>query len=139
YLHPHKLSQMDKEHIVAALQSGKTPTELSVTYGVSSSHIGQIFKKATGKLLPRRSKITQSDRETIAAAIQSGKTTKELAAQFGVSSGHIGHVYKQVTGRVSLPGKKRSQRLSQRDKEAIIAELQAGKATQTELAGKYNI
>lgn len=46
----YKLSQQDKKAIVTALHSGKTPTDLSDIYRVSSSYIGIIYKKVTGKL-----------------------------------------------------------------------------------------
>ena len=46
----YKLSKSDKEAIVAAMQSGKTPKEIAPTYGVRSSYLSIIYKKATGNL-----------------------------------------------------------------------------------------
>ena len=95
---PHRLSQQDREAIVTALQSGKTPKELTSIYDVSSGRIGQVYKEATGKGW-RVNKLSQSDKEAIIAALKAKKTTMTaLAAKYGVDQPTITHLFKKMTG-----------------------------------------
>src|SRR5947209_1333750 len=76
-------------------------------------------------------KLTQTDRKEIVAAIQSGKnTTTELSSKHGVTPGHVATVYRKETGLKLTPFK----RLTQSEKEAIVAELLAKKTTVSEIA-----
>jgi Eukaryotic mitochondrial regulator protein len=81
-------------------------------------------------------KLSQTDRKEIVAAIQAGKATfSELGAKYGVGRTRIGQIYRHATGTLFRPIKK----LSQHDKEMIVAEIQAKKATMTTLAARYGV
>jgi transposase-like protein len=136
-----KLSQTDKEAIVTELQAGKVTIEdLARRYGVHRDTIGRYFKRMTGKSLhPRQlsqKTLSQTDKEEIVAAVKSRKFPYvELGRMYGVHPTSIGAIYRQKTGTQLRPRKK----LSQRDKETIVAELQAKKATMTALAKRYGV
>ena len=130
-----QLSLHAKEAIVTELQSGNaTIGDLAGKYGVHKETISKTFKRITGTSLhPRR--VSPQDKKAIVAELQSGKKQIELALKYGVSSGRIGQIYKEVTGNVWRMVKKHSQA----DKEAIVAALQANKATMVSLAAKYGV
>ena len=129
-----QLSQQDQEAIVAELQSGNiTIQDLAARYHVSPQTIGRNFKRATGKaFIP---KFSRQDDEAIVTELRSGKATlKELTVRYGVHRGTIGRRFKQLTGK-SLHI--RNWKLSQQDREAIVAALKAKETTMTTLAAKY--
>ena len=93
-----KLSQTDKEAIVAALQAGKaTQTELAMRHLVSVSAISYNFRKITGSRFKSVNWLSEADKETIVKELQAGKTPKELADKYGVGSSYIGLIYKNLT------------------------------------------
>ena len=131
-----KLSQHDKKEIVAAINAEKTTKELANNYGVSSTHIRDIYREVTGKGVKRIGRLSQQDKERIVAALQSGKATmKDLSTRYAVAQSTISHTFKQVTGHYFRPP-----RLSQKQKAAIVAELQSGRtAKELYLTGKYKV
>lgn len=134
-----KLSHTDRKEIVAALQSGKTNThELAVKYGVSRSHVTVVYRKETGTKLKPFKRLSQSEKETIVAELNANKTPiNELAARYGVTPSQISYAYKKSVGRSFrlFP----SLKLSNQDKETIVAELAAKKATIEELTSRFNV
>jgi hypothetical protein len=131
-----KLSQRDKEEIVVAINAEKTTKELAFTYGVSSTHIRDIYREITGKRVKRIGRLSQQDKEAIVTALHSGKATmKDLSITYKVAQTTISHTFKQVTGHYFRPP-----RLSQMQKAAIVAELQSGRtAKELYLTGKYKV
>jgi len=131
-----KLSQHDKEEIIVAINAEKTTKELANKYGVSSTHIRDVYREKTGKGVKRIGKLSQTDKEAIVASLQSGKATmKDLSITYGVAQTTISHTFKQVTGHYFRPP-----RLSQKQKAAIVAELQSGRtAKELYLTGKYKV
>jgi transposase-like protein len=81
-------------------------------------------------------KLTQTDRREIVAAIKSGKVTYlELGRKYSILPTRIGQIYRKETGTLFRPIK----RLSQSDKETIVSEIQAKKATMSQLAERYGV
>ena len=131
-----KLSQSDKAAIVIAINAGRTTKALAINYGVSSTHIRDVYREKTGKGVKRIEILSRSDKEAIVASLQSGKATmKDLSITYGVAQTTISHTFKQVTGHYFRPP-----RLSQMQKAAIVAELQSGRtAKELYLTGKYKV
>ena len=85
-------------------------------------------------------------KEAIIKEIRTNETVtkQELAAQYKMHIGTLERIIKQGTGKTfrSLrPGGEllRHDRLSQQEKETIVAEIQAKKATMSELAQRYRV
>lgn len=129
----YKLTQTDRETIVAEIQSGKTTmTELAERYKVSVSSIGDVFEKMTGHGLKRQ--LSQSEIQAIVAELQAGNATiKEVAAKYGVGRSTITYNFKKITGTSLHPRK-----LNQTDRTAIVTALKAG-TEPNELAPKYGV
>src|SRR6266550_2398556 len=101
-----KITQNDKKEVIEAIQLGKTPKELAITYGISGSRIGQIYREETGKRVVRRraEKLSQRDKEEIVAELQAKKATiQELARRYDVSSHTISRNFKKIVGKAFLP------------------------------------
>jgi uncharacterized phage protein (TIGR01671 family) len=129
------LSQRDREAIVTELRSGKvTIADLAIKYGVKRGAISTTFKRITGQAFQPH-KLSQTDRAAIVAALQTEKPLQELADKYGTGSSYLGSIYKRETGVLlrKLP------QLSQSEKETIVFEIQAKKASIRQLASRYGV
>ncbi len=80
--------------------------------------------------------ITQIEKQEIVAVLQSGNATySELSQKYGVGATYIGQIYRKKTGTYFRPIK----RLSRSEKETIVAEIQAKKASMEQLAKRYGV
>ena len=131
-----KLTQTERKDIVAALQSGNaTTTDLSRKYSVSRGYVAAVYRKDTGTLLKR---LTQAEKEAIVAELLAEKSTVgDLAARYEVTPSAISYLYKKRMGRPRRPYP--LWKLSSQEKETIVAELLAKKATIAELATRFGV
>lgn len=134
-----KISQTDRKDIVATLQSEKTTVaELSSKYGVTRGRITAIYRNEAGTLLRPGKRLSPSEKEAIVAELLAKKfTVNELGARYGVTPSAISYVFKSRVGRPFKP--QTLTNLSSQDKETILAELKAKKATIKELAGRFGV
>ena len=81
-------------------------------------------------------KLTQADRKDIVVALQSGQnTTAQISNNYGITRNHVTHVYREETGTKLKPFK----RLTQSEKEAVVAELKVNKTSINEVAARYGV
>jgi transposase-like protein len=134
-----KLSQGDRKDIVAALQSGNaTTTDLSRKYNVTRDYITAISRKDTGTKLKPYKRLSQTEKETILVELKTNKTPlNKLAVQYGVTPPQISYLYKKSMGRPVRPFP--IWKLSDQEKEMIVSELLAKKATIGELAKRFDV
>jgi len=134
-----KLTQINRREIVAALQSGKTTTQvLADKYGISRSHVTVVYRKETGTMLKPVRRLSPSEKETIVAELASkNATTTKLAARYGVTPEAISYVYKTRVGKPFRP--QPINKLSSQEKETIVADLVTKKATIEELTSRFNV
>src|SRR5947209_2309489 len=128
-----KLTQTDRKNIVAALRAGKTTTaELSSKYDVTPGHVVSVYREVTGSNLTPFKRLSQADRETIVTELLEKKVTiNELGARYGVTPSAISYTFKKRAGKSFQPQTIRN--LSSQDRETILTELEAKRATAEEL------